>query len=303
MATTVRRWASICGGAAATGALGLLAVAGCSRPDAPAKGNPAEPPVAHVEAPAKPEGPTAAARPVAGQTVSRVQPGHSFKESVLLEPPDTQLRPPDVTVAGKKTAQLFEAIAGRDNAGGLWDQITFVDAAGRRIDYTATLQTDLGDIVVEFFPDAAPNHVRNFIALARAGYYDGLPFHSSQRLETPEKTWAYLEAGCPKGTGEPGYGSVGYWLRPEISEKLTHDVGTVGAWHDEDPDTAAGRFYITLHKAPALDGSFTIFGKIRQGLDVAHTMNKRPVIDEYPFDRPREPVVIRQVVINTSTAQ
>ncbi len=141
----------------------------------------------------------------------------------------------------------------------------------------------------------------SFIALARAGYYDGLPFHASQRAETGGNPLAYLESGCPKGTGERGYGSVGYWLGPEIDRERVHGVGTVGAWHfSEETDTDAGRFYITLHPAPWMDGDYTIFGKVTRGLDVADTINKRPVFDEVPFDRPKEPVVIREVTIQSS---
>lgn len=296
MPTNVRR--RLFGLLAGSGAATMLLV-GCGKSEEKPAAGP-ERPVAQVETPGK-KAETPSAKTVPAQPVSRQQPSlKGFKESVILEPPDTQLRPPDVTAAGKNVAHIFEAVAGKNFSGGLFDQVAFVDAAGKRIDYTATLKTDLGDVQIEFFPDAAPNHVRSFIALAKAGYFDGLPFHASQRLETPEKQWAYLETGCPKGTGEAGYGSVGYWLRPEASDTLTHEAGTVGAWHDEDPDTAAGRFYVTLHKAPAMDGMFTIFGKIKSGLDVAHTINRRPVFEEYPFDRPKEPVVIRQVVIHTT---
>src|SRR5205807_2358645 len=99
--------------------------------------------------------------------------------------------------------------------GGLWDQVEFADALGETIHYTAVLSTDLGEIEIALLPRSAPNHVTNFIALARAGYFDGLPFHSSHRTEEGDKKMGYLEAGCPLGNGEPGDGSVGYWLPPE----------------------------------------------------------------------------------------
>src|SRR5207249_10224074 len=94
------------------------------------------------------------------------------------------------------------------------------------------------------------------------------------------KTFAYLEGGCPRGTGEVGYGSIGYWLRPEFSDMAKHEVGSIGAWHAEDPESAACRFYITLCPAPWMDGKYTVFGKIVQGLDVADTINKKPVHDD-----------------------
>ena len=118
----------------------------------------------------------------------------------------------------------------------------------------------------------------------------------------PEVEVEVLEGGCPLGTGDSGVGSLGYWLKPEFS-KDEHDVGTVGACHGEEPDTAACRFYITLSKAPFLDGNFTIFGKVTQGLDVARRIFWLPVRNdpEYPEgDRPVKPVVIRKVTIRTS---
>jgi cyclophilin family peptidyl-prolyl cis-trans isomerase len=288
-----------------TGGIGLTlaGLAGCSRPEGEPKADVPGTPAVQAEKPGATPGP-GSGKPVGAQAVSRPRLQKPFKQAVLLDAPDGQLRPPDRTPAGKNTGQVFEAVAGKDFAGGLWDQVEFYDAQGRRLKYTAVLKTDLGEIHVALLPEAAPNHVTNFIALARAGYYDGLPFHASQRVEAEDKTLAYLEAGCPKGTGEPGYGSIGYWLEPEVNDKLVHEVGTVGAWHvAEQPDTAACRFYVTLHRAPWMDGEYTIFGKVNRGLDVAHTINKRPVVNEFPFDRPQEPVVIRQVVIQATPAE
>src|SRR5262249_23268427 len=108
--------------------------------------------------------------------------------------------------------------------------------------------------------------------------------------------WEYLEGGCPVGTGQFGYGSIGYWLKPEIDTQLAHEEGTLGACHD-DLETAACKFYITLGKAPQLDGNYTIFGKIVRGLDVAHVISQRPVFDDDLHSTPREPVIIKSVTI------
>jgi cyclophilin family peptidyl-prolyl cis-trans isomerase len=270
----------------------VVALSGCSsdtRTPAPAQ------PVAQVktDAVATPD------KPIVAQTVSRQRP-KSFKQAVLLDPPDGQQRPPDLTFAGKNVARIFEAVAGPGNEGGLWDQVELADAQGRRLKYTAIVKTDLGAIHIELLPEAAPNHVTSFIALARAGYYDGLPFHISQRSKAGEKPLGYLEAGCPKGTGEEGYGSVGYWLTPEIDKALVHEAGMVGAWHlGDESDTDAARFYISLHPAPWMDGSYTLFGRVIRGLEVADAINRRPVLNEEPFDRPKDPVLIRQVVIES----
>ena len=69
-------------------------------------------------------------------------------------------------------------------------------------------------------------------------------------------------------------------------------------------DSAACKFYISLTKAPGLDGGYTIFGKITKGLDIAHTINRRPVAHEGELsDRPKDPVVIREVTIHTGTVE
>jgi cyclophilin family peptidyl-prolyl cis-trans isomerase len=191
---------------------------------------------------------------------------------------------------------------------GIWDSIHFQSDEGKPIPYRALVQTDPGTIEITLQPDLAPNHVRNFIALARVGYYDGLVFERTVHERAPpseenqEVEVELIEAGCPLGTGEAGVGSLGYWLKPEFSNQ-PHDLGTVGACHGRDPDTASCKFYIALSRAPSLDGNFTVFGKITQGLDVARRIFSFPVSNdpEYPEgDRPERPVVIRKVtIVNT----
>lgn len=277
------------------GAAALLFLVGCSKDD--------DTPTAPIASKADSSGtpnervtPGTPAKAVPAQVVSL--PGDKFHkpfaEAVLLDPPDGERRPPDLTCTGKNVGKLFEAIAGKNGKGGLWDQVMFVDAQGKPLKYRAVVTTALGDVEIELYDREAPNHVRSFVALARAGYYDGLPIYRSVKGKDESGAVAYVEAGCPKGTGEFGYGSIGYWLRPEISTKLTHEEGVIGAWHREEPETAACRFYIATEKMSQFDGSFTIFGKVTRGLDAIRTINARPVGDE---DRLKEPVAIRRVVI------
>jgi cyclophilin family peptidyl-prolyl cis-trans isomerase len=149
----------------------------------------------------------------------------------------------------------------------------------------------------------APNHVRNFIVLARIGYYDGLVFeriYHDQSDVVPGEKVELIEGGCPLGTGEPGLGSIGYWLKSEFSSDLHHDEGTVGACRDETDDTAACRFYITLSRAPVLDGQRTIFAKVTRGIDVVRRISTQSASNtaEYPDGmRPEHPIVIRKVTI------
>jgi cyclophilin family peptidyl-prolyl cis-trans isomerase len=278
--------------------LALAIVVGCGKKDEPTETSIAAQGVA-LSKNGSPTAPTAGLRP--------------FREAVVAEVPEGERRPPDVTATGKVVGKLYEEIAGREGMPGTFDQIQFVDAKGHKIRYFALVRTEVGDFRIALYADTAPNHVRNFIALARAGYYDGLPFHSSVRAKLDDRIEAFLESGCPLGTGEFGYGSIGYHLKPEISESLIHEDGTVGAWHGrrktsetadtyEDVDNAACKFYITLARSPWRDASFTIFGKVVEGLDVAHKINERPNQTELGSeDRPVVPVLIRQVIIQAET--
>jgi peptidyl-prolyl cis-trans isomerase B (cyclophilin B) len=224
------------------------------------------------------------------------------------DPPAECNRPPDTTHTGKTVYKIYKEVTR------LWDTVRYRTPEGRRLSYAATLETDLGPVVIELRPDVAPNHVRNFVALAKAGYYDGMFFDRVRHEESDDPaTGARLdtvEAGCPLGTGEMGYGSIGYWLNPEFDDKehpkLPHDEGTVGAVHGFDPDTAACRFYITLNRAPFLDGNYTAFGKVVHGLDVVRKIHQQPASDgdQEPDGsrRPLKPVVIRKVTIRAEEA-
>jgi peptidyl-prolyl cis-trans isomerase B (cyclophilin B) len=222
-----------------------------------------------------------------------------FRDAVLRgEPPASDELLLDVTCAGKNVAKLYEAVAGKDDQGGLWDKVVLVDPQGKVLKYRATLQTKLGEIDIDLYPEAAPNHVRNFIALARAGYYDGLPIYRSVRDSMNDMVLnAFIEAGCPKGTGEIGYGSIGYWLKPEIEgNKLTHEEGAVGACRREELETASCRFYITAEKMPQMDGEYTVFGKVTRGLDIVRRINAAAVEDKTSY-RLKEPVALEKVTI------
>ncbi len=282
---------SVCGKAWAAGArlvaasvLFVLCPAGCNRP-APNEETT--------------EAPTAGQADGKPAVVIDPRLRQSFADATRKDPP-ADWSPPAATRTGKSVGKLFEEV--RDS----WDKVPLATDAGKLVAYSATLETDLGVIEIDFRADLAPNHVRNFVALARAGYYDGLVFDRAidQESEPPAVNKVQLiEAGCPVGTGDSPYGSIGYWLKAEVSDKVTHDEGAVGACHGEEQDTAACKFYINLHKAPFLDGSFTVFGKVSKGLDVARKIFRQPMREDeqYPRgdQRPLKPVVIKKVTINS----
>ncbi len=220
-----------------------------------------------------------------------------FTVATIDEAPEGQ-RLLERTKTNLSVGKLYEQVVGNDGVGGLWEQVKFVSPAGKRLAYTATIKTALGDVVLELWPDVAPNHVRNFVALARAGYYNGLGFDRTELTQVEGQPLECLYAGCPEGTGDAGLGSIGYWMKPELSKAVKHEPGTVGAYHEEEVETAACKFYITLSTAPYKDGEFSVFGKVTQGLDVLRAIRGRPVHQDDLKDRPVEPVVMQSVTID-----
>jgi cyclophilin family peptidyl-prolyl cis-trans isomerase/protein-disulfide isomerase len=130
--------------------------------------------------------------------------------------------------------------------------------------YIATLHTEKGDIVIELFPDKAPWAVNNFIFLARNGWYDGVTFH--RVLEG-----FVAQAGDPSGTG---YGTPGYAFSNEISD-LKFDRAGLVAMANAGPDSNGSQFFITFAPVPDLDGGYTIFGQVIEGMDVALSLKPR----------------------------
>jgi cyclophilin family peptidyl-prolyl cis-trans isomerase len=140
----------------------------------------------------------------------------------------------------------------------------------------AIIEMELGGrIVIEFYPQDAPNHVDNFIKLAKKGFYDGLKFH-----RVIAKFVA--QGGDPEGTGR---GGPGYKIKAEFNTKK-HLKGTVAMARSQDPDSAGSQFYICLEPQPSLDGQYTVFGQVVEGMDivdgikVGDIMKKVTIVDK-----------------------
>ncbi len=123
----------------------------------------------------------------------------------------------------------------------------------------AVLETNKGVIKFEFFEEDAPGHVENFITLTEKGFYNGLKFHRV----VPNFV---IQGGCPKGDGT---GDAGYKIKAEFNSK-PHLDGTVAMARAQHPDSAGSQFYICLGPQSFLDGQYTVFGQVTEGLDVVH---------------------------------
>lgn len=158
----------------------------------------------------------------------------------------------------------------------------------------AALVTDKGTMVVTFFPEQAPKHVRNFLDLAQRGFYDGLAFHRIIK-------GFMIQAGCPNSrrgaTGMVGTGGPGHRLPAEFSD-IPHTRGIVSMARGTDPNSAGSQFFVVHGEhASHLDGSYSVFGRVEAGLEVLDQI----AAVECDFgpnggrDRPKERVEIRRI--------
>jgi cyclophilin family peptidyl-prolyl cis-trans isomerase len=131
--------------------------------------------------------------------------------------------------------------------------------------YTATIQTTKGDIVVELFAKQAPLTVNSLVFLAQNKWFDGVPFH--RVLDG-----FVAQTGDPTGTG---LGGPGYQFGDEISPDLKFDAAGVLGMANSGSGTNGSQFFITLAPQPNLDGNYTIFGRVVEGMDVVNALTKR----------------------------
>ena len=190
---------------------------------------------------------------------------------------DPGRRMPSKSLNGKSLSGLKDSVKKE------WDSIVFTKD-GKPVEYQVTLETNQGDIVIEFFPDKAPNHARSFIALAKAGYYDGLLFHRVI-------PGFMVQGGCPIGDGT---GGPGYQLNNEFND-IKHTRGILSAARARDPNSAGSQFFIMVATSPHLDGQYTAFGKVVKGMDVADKIVGQP---RNPQDRPLQDMRIKKATVS-----
>ncbi|HKO64178.1 MAG TPA: peptidylprolyl isomerase [Candidatus Nitrosocosmicus sp.] len=149
---------------------------------------------------------------------------------------------------------------------------------------TATIETTQGPIKIEFYPDVAPNHVKNFQDLARKGFYDGVVFH---RIVPG----FVIQAGDPNTKNDNssrdtwGTGGPGYTINQEFNS-IPHERGILSMARTNDPNSAGSQFFIVLNDSKFLDNQYTVFGKVTEGLDV---VDKIANSTTNAMDQPEDP--------------
>jgi len=165
----------------------------------------------------------------------------------------------------------------------------------------ATLDTSLGKIVCELYPDVAPMTVRNFVGLAKGEQ----PWEDPQSKEIVRKPLYngtifhrvipnfMIQGGDPLGTGT---GGPGYKFEDEFSDQVLFDrVGRL-AMANSGPATNGSQFFITVAKTPWLNGQHTIFGQVIKGQDV---VDKIAGVERDSNDRPKQDVVLKSITISS----
>ncbi len=165
---------------------------------------------------------------------------------------------------------------------------------------TAVVTTSKGVVKLSFFGEDAPNTVATFVELSRDGYFDGIKFHrvepnfvvqGGDPLTKPlsedevreivrrQKAQMYSPSDPALGTGGPGFN-----LAAEFNER-PHLEGTLSMARSQNPDSAGSQFYICLGPQPFLDGQYTVFGEVTEGMDVVHSIAVGDTIESVVIDQ------------------
>lgn len=157
---------------------------------------------------------------------------------------------------------------------------------------TATIVVkDYGTIVLELYPDVAPQSVYNFVYLARQGYYDGLIFH---RVIAE----FMIQGGDPQGTGTggPGYFIKGEFELNGVENNISHERGVVSMARRKSPyDSAGSQFFIVHEDSTFLDGGYAAFARVTSGMEVVDAI---ATVKTNSNDKPTTDVIIESITID-----
>src|SRR5687768_3126345 len=138
----------------------------------------------------------------------------------------------------------------------------------------AIIETKFGEIEIEFLNDKAPGHVKNFVDLAKKGFYDGTTFHRVI-------PGFMIQGGDPNtkdtqgSRSRHGTGGPGYQIKAEFND-TPHKRGVVSMARSQSPDSAGSQFFICVKDSNFLDGQYTAFGRVTRGIEVADQIVNSP---------------------------
>jgi len=147
----------------------------------------------------------------------------------------------------------------------------------------AVIETKFGNITLRFFPDTAPGHVKNFVELAKKGFYNGSIFHRVI-------PGFMIQGGDPTGTGT---GGPGYTIKAEFNAR-PHKRGTLSMARTNMPDTAGSQFFICVADTPQLNNQYSVFGEVVSGMEVVDKIVSQP---RNSMDKPNERVEMKVRIV------
>ncbi len=156
----------------------------------------------------------------------------------------------------------------------------------------AKIEMENGAVIkIELDPENAPNTVKNFIALANDGFYDSLIFHRVI-------PGFMIQGGCPlgSGTGGPGYTIKGEFPANGFDNKLEHRRGTLSMARSQHNDSAGSQFFIVVKDAPHLNGQYTAFGKVLEGMEEVDRIVSVP---RDHHDKPFKEQKVKAITVDT----
>lgn len=155
---------------------------------------------------------------------------------------------------------------------GCHQQTKIISQENKMSETRAIIETKFGSITLRFFPDSSPGHVKNFIELAKKGFYDGTTFHRVI-------PGFMIQGGDPNSKNPDrrahGMGGPGYTIKAEFNDR-PHKRGTLSMARAGHPDSAGSQFFICVKDAPFLDGQYTVFGEVESGMEVADKIVSAP---------------------------
>lgn len=154
---------------------------------------------------------------------------------------------------------------------------------------------DYGAIVIELYPDKAPNTVNNFISLVKKGFYDNNTFH---RLIPG----FVLQGGDPKGTGigGPGYTIKGEFKNNGYKENdIKHEERIVSMARSQEKDSAGSQFFIMLGEAKHLDGEYAAFGKVIDGYDIIKEIEEEELVQDAQSGKLKKNLKLKKALVDT----
>jgi cyclophilin family peptidyl-prolyl cis-trans isomerase len=147
----------------------------------------------------------------------------------------------------------------------------------------AVIETKFGNITLRFFPDTAPGHVKNFVELAKKGFYNGSIFHRVI-------PGFMIQGGDPTGTGT---GGPGYTIKAEFNAR-PHKRGTLSMARTNMPDTAGSQFFFCVADAPMLNNQYSVFGEVVSGMEVVDKIVSQP---RNSMDKPNERIEMKVKIV------